>query len=369
MARLVDNVTIGYKTDGRLFVSVLVDGVRHRYSNGKCIGHQIEPNKFEGDERVEEGKALKSAFVLALRSGWRPPTKHKGPVLDQMDGVIELMNHSIQTKLNSDYSYNYKKDLVSLGKFFEKFLRDGGKKDLKLKDLTKGLVVEFINSRPVSSRTKRNYKAHLSAVLKPHFEERNLKNPFQSIKLPRSVEVLHKPIRDARGLLNELYGYDKGLHLCCILAYGCLLRPHREIRELTWGDFSEDLSTIYLSGSRNKGKRNRIVPVPDYVKPFIQEFKSEESARQNNIFSGTRFPHNTYFFATKWSRFKKISKLLEKDQTMYSFRHSGALKVFEQTGSLVKLQQVMGHSSLQVSLTYLRGLEVKQLRVEDMPDL
>ena len=39
------------------------------------------------------------------------------------------------------------------------------------------------------------------------------------------------------------------------------------------------------------------------------------------------------------------------------------------TGSLTKLQQVMGHSSLQVSLTYLRGLEVKQLDAEDMPTL
>jgi hypothetical protein len=36
MARLVDNVTIGYKTDGRMYVSVMVDGVRHRYSHGKC---------------------------------------------------------------------------------------------------------------------------------------------------------------------------------------------------------------------------------------------------------------------------------------------------------------------------------------------
>ena len=37
--------------------------------------------------------------------------------------------------------------------------------------------------------------------------------------------------------------------------------------------------------------------------------------------------------------------------------------------ALSKLQQVMGHSSLQVSLTYLRGLEVKQLDAEDMPIL
>ena len=32
-----------------------------------------------------------------------------------------------------------------------------------------------------------------------------------------------------------------------------------------------------------------------------------------------------------------------------------------------KLQRAMGHSSLQVSLTYLRGLEVAELQEEDMP--
>jgi hypothetical protein len=44
------------------------------------------------------------------------------------------------------------------------------------------------------------------------------------------------------------------------------------------------------------------------------------------------------------------------------------VKVFEKTGSLLKLQQVMGHSDMKVSLTYLRGLEVKQLDVADLPD-
>ena len=49
--------------------------------------------------------------------------------------------------------------------------------------------------------------------------------------------------------------------------------------------------------------------------------------------------------------------------------HTGAIKVFEKTGSLQKLQQVMGHSNMKVSLTYLRGLEVKQLDVKDLPEL
>jgi hypothetical protein len=36
-------------------------------------------------------------------------------------------------------------------------------------------------------------------------------------------------------------------------------------------------------------------------------------------------------------------------------------------GSLSKLQTAIGYSSLNVSLTYSRGLEVAELKEEDMP--
>ena len=146
------------------------------------------------------------------------------------------------------------------------------------------------------------------------------------------------------------------------MTYGCLLRPHREIRELTWGDFSEDLSYIHLSGHRNKSGRNRIVPVPSYIKQIL--VKGEPN---DNVFSGRSQPLNEDYFKTLWSRFKAQSKLLEQGQTLYSFRHSGAIDIFKRTGSITKLQKAMGHSSINVSLTYLRGLEVAELKEEDMP--
>jgi hypothetical protein len=45
----------------------------------------------------------------------------------------------------------------------------------------------------------------------------------------------------------------------------------------------------------------------------------------------------------------------------------GAIEIFKRIGALTKLQKAMGHSSLNVSLTYLRGLEVAELKEEDMP--
>ena len=51
----------------------------------------------------------------------------------------------------------------------------------------------------------------------------------------------------------------------------------------------------------------------------------------------------------------------------YSFRHTGAIRLFEKTKDITKLQKAMGHSSMRVSLTYLRGLEITDLKEEDMP--
>ena len=43
------------------------------------------------------------------------------------------------------------------------------------------------------------------------------------------------------------------------------------------------------------------------------------------------------------------------------------IEIFKRTGSITKLQKTMGQSSINVSLTYLRGLEIAELKDEDMP--
>ena len=105
-----------------------------------------------------------------------------------------------------------------------------------------------------------------------------------------------------------------------------------------------------------------IVPVPAYVRDILVKGESN-----HNIFSGSNKPLNQDYFKTLWSRFKRQSDILEQGQTLYSFRHSGAIEIFKRTGSLHKLQRAMGHSSINVSLTYLRGLEIPELNEEDMP--
>ena len=55
------------------------------------------------------------------------------------------------------------------------------------------------------------------------------------------------------------------------MTYALLLRPHREIRCLTVGDFNEDFSLLSLDGERVKSKKNRKLPVPSFVQEELRE--------------------------------------------------------------------------------------------------
>ena len=99
----------------------------------------------------------------------------------------------------------------------------------------------------------------------------------------------------------------------------------------------------------------------------LETYSLRRSSLCHLIFTGSEEPYNACYFKTLWSRYKKQSKLLEANQTLYSFRHTGAIEVYKKTKDIAVVQQVMGHASMQVTLGYLRNLEVPVLRVEDMP--
>ena len=103
--------------------------------------------------------------------------------------------------------------------------------------------------------------------------------------------------------------------------------------------------------------------MPYYVRKVLHPDKPEL-----NIFSGSIKPFNDSYFSDLWKKFKNSNEI-EKGVTLYSFRHTAAIDIYTRTGSLSKLQKAMGHSNLNVSLTYLRGLDVAELKEEDMPVL
>ena len=129
-------------------------------------------------------------------------------------------------------------------------------------------AIEFTNNylnrykNPTSFNTIRR---HLNALLN-YLKENDFRVEISSLRPRKQTETLHKPIEDIGGLLEEIRAFNHNLFLCCSLTYGCLLPPHREIRLLKWEDFSDDLKYISIGGDRVKSKRNRIVPVPEFIR-------------------------------------------------------------------------------------------------------
>jgi len=335
------------KKDGRYFIDFYINSKRYRLLTASKIGLDLKPNNYpENLRRKQAGLLAKLTYDYLIRNNYSFKKVKQESKLERFDYLIER-------KLSENISIPYKKALKSYASILRKELIRKNE-----------IPIEFIDNYLLSYSNNTSFntvRRHFN-VLTNYLNEQGFEISTSKLKSKRQNEKLHKPIKDISCLLNLLRRFDSNIHLCCLLTYGCLLRPHREIRLLKWKDFSDDLSTISISGDRVKSKRNRIVPVPKYIREILVK-----KGLEDNIFSGSKTPYNISYFSTLFKRFKRTFPSVDKGITIYSFRHSGAIEIFKRTGSLTKLQKAMGHSSLQVSLTYLRGLEVAELKEEDMP--
>ena len=334
-------------------VNIYFNGCRFRFSNGKVIGVKLKAS--------ENLDLLKSAFELKLIQGWKPVKKksnRENPVDLDLLTILQIEVDKIQ---KGDYSYHHKRDCKWVFNELSKFLSEKALNKSTIDTINIEHLNQFITQTKWSNRTQKNVLTTLKCLANATLKER-----LDKLKTRKCKSNLHKPIKDIQDLLNNLKEYNYNLYLCCLITYGCLLRPHQEIRLLKWSDIDLNKGIISLSGNRNKSGRNRIVPIPKYVRNELITLKLDSS---EYIFSTKGKAFSKDYFSVLWKRFKEQSELDLTGVTLYSFRHTGAIKVFEKTGSLQKLQQVMGHSDMKVSLTYLRGLEVKRLDVEDLPDL
>ena len=342
-------------SSNRVFISFYIDGKRYRLYNGKRINSSTDPNSYPIDQRIPIANILASEVYTHLMKGGVLTSYRSSQLVCGTLSDIEYLKLVLERKLSGEYSDKYKVML--------QFCFDCLEQEFGSSKLTSGGLKNILSrySRGTSYNT---LKRHLNVLINEAVSIGMGANPMVQVKSKKSKAVLHKPFENVGLVLEEIRAFNKDLHLCCLLTYGCLLRPHREVRELKWSDFSNDLNQVNLSGNRNKSGRNRIVPVPEFVREFLHG-----GDPSYNIFSSSPQPRNKDYFKTLWGRYKTFSSALEKGQTLYSFRHSGAIEIFKRTGSLTKLQKAMGHSSLYVSLTYLRGLEVAELNEEDMPSI
>ncbi|RZK64028.1 MAG: site-specific integrase, partial [Pedobacter sp.] len=342
------------------------NGKRIREYTGRSIGLSIEPNKADNNQkRLELLLELKLALSIQLKQGKYPITNEvpdipKSTPTKQVNyTILESLDKALSKKLRLKLSERYKTDLKDVHAQFKSFL-PLDELTKRYDELTIERIEDFLMKFSSSSSYYMKKRSDLAILLSTASKLNNCRSIARDTQTMRGNAVLHKAYEKnkMRKLLSYLKTTDEHLYLCCLFTYGCWLRPHVEVLSLAKRHFYNDCTEIHLSGEENKSGKIRIVYVPEYVRTAIEPILNEIDS-QDNIFTQDTSTLNRFYFTTKWKRLRKQlinDKLIEQDQTIYSFRHTAAVEVYKKTKDIYLLQRLMGHSSITVTQRYLRSL-------------
>jgi integrase len=363
----------------RSYISFYIKGKRFREFNGNNIGLDIKPNYANSlEDRAKLLRKLHFEIQKAIENNNYPCRKENIEpqlIIDEPKTTKQLLDYALEKKLSSDLSKYYKRNLISIHKKFSSFLSQG-ELNSPIELLKRARIERFLlmfNTSGTYYMNKRRDLGVLFSSISKDIEQKLM--VVLDTNTMKSKATLHKIYsqNQIKPILEYLKVNHPNLHLCCLLSYGCFLRPHQEIRNLYVHHFKKDFTEIHLSGNENKGGKVRVVYIPDYVrKELINRVACLKT--DDNIFTRLSHSFNDAYFNTAWTRmWIKMNKigLINESQTIYSFRHTAAVKVYNKTKDIHILQQLLGHSDMIVTLKYLRGLgEVSDERLKNvMPEL
>lgn len=363
----------------RAYVKVYIDGERHRFYNGKDIGVKCNPNRAKTtSERNKALTYLQYQLKKKLEKGWQPsqelPQPKQAPKITVSAGqAFSDLTQEIELEPISD---DYKRDLRLLNGHFIHFLGQEGISKGPIDGITGEHIEKFLSRFKTSATNYMSRRRTLSALFFRITGKKLLTvNPTSDTKRMKELPEINLPFR--KDQLKEVLDYirqrHRKLYLCSLLMYGCLLRPHEEIRYLKRGAFDEGLTKISLAGDENKGKKIRTVLVPDYVRQELISQGIADLPAGYNIFSHSVDTFAKSYFSTAWTRVGehlRETDIITQEHTLYSFRHTAAVNMYLKTKDPYKVQRALGHSSLLVTLVYLRSLGlVIDSSLEDLPEL
>ncbi|MHC8949617.1 tyrosine-type recombinase/integrase [Sphingobacterium hungaricum] len=355
----------------RGYVIFYFNSKRYRFFNGKHLGLDIQTNRAMTQKKKSVSlELLKFKTTEALNNGWNPENgKYLKMESLKSDCVRTIFESVLYSKLTMDLSTSYKSDLSYLVTNFLGFLTKA-EKDNKITELKNERIVEFLNGYN-SSATNYNNKRRMLSVIFNNAIERGylLDNPVRKTRKQKQKIVLNEVYSDKqlKNLFIFLKENNDDLYCMALIMYGCLLRPHTEILSLTKSNFNDDYTKIVLGGKQNKSGNIRIVNVPEYVREAIRDRIHYLTDDNVNLFSLSDKRYNIGYFNTLWDRLKiemKSKNLLKENQTIYSIRHTSAVKIYRKSKDVSIVQKMMGHSNMTITLTYLRSLG--QMEVESL---
>ena len=202
-------------------------------------------------------------------------------------------------------------------------------------------------------------------------------NPISNIpQLGEKRDEAARPIpdKDRKKLIEYMEEHDPQLLLVCQLEYYCAIRPN-ECRQLLIRDINLETATITVRQDISKNGLTETVNIPRQLYEYLE-----------NILRIGGYPEDWYLFSrddmpgmyklgknTFRYRFNRIRKILGLSERykLYSFKHTGGVKLVNAGVNTWELQRHFRHKSIDTTEKYVKrnfGVQSKLIR-DDFPDM
>ena len=190
-------------------------------------------------------------------------------------------------------------------------------------------------------------------------EGRLTRSPMRGIGAPRVPKSRHRALSGDQ-VAAILHACPDALALAySLIGFQCGLRA-AEVAGLELGDLNGTTHEATVTG---KGGHVRTVHVPDEAWAAVQDYLRVEPCNGGPLFRLRRFP--TQPITAQWlgEDFVKVCydagvKTNARDGvSFHACRHTAATDIFLACGSVVAVQQVLGHQSLDNTRIYVTGLD------------
>jgi integrase/recombinase XerD len=177
----------------------------------------------------------------------------------------------------------------------------------------------------------------------------------RAISLPSLKKEAKLPVILNRTELKELFKAPTLLkqRIVLTLIYSAGLRG-QEVINLKISDVDFERKTIHIRQS--KYKKDRIVPLSDYMAKGLRKYISAENPYVW-LFNGKE-PGGRYSLrGLSWVMRESLKKTsIKKDVNLHSLRHAYATHLLEEGLNIVTLKELLGHAEITTTMIYLHSL-------------
>ena len=329
------------------------------------------PAKYK-DERArriwaaKEMKAINELLVKGLKFGVEAetpkPVEASKNLIELIKSIFENKKSSLRKKSNSTYQSESIK--------FEAFLKSEALLKLKADQTPTGLAYRYADylkgSGNSNTTTNKSVRIIKSAFFELQKRGTNCGKGFDFKKLPTTQSIKNVAFtKDHQSILEKyLEANDYDLYVFTRVIYHAFIRPG-ELRQLTATALHIDSQQIVVSAEISKNRKTEIVPINKTLLSILSALKANKFLFGKSLMYGGlgRLSENTAY--NRHAAALKACELDGMNYTLYSWKHTGAVRAFQSGVNIKKLQHLLRHSSLSITDIYLRSLGISTIN-EDL---